>query len=333
MSRAARGAGALLATAALLGASAGAAQAAATPALAGGPVEASASLPADLVALEQKTAALRFNTERLTLQIELQSAEGLLGPGSPSLIFLVAGKGQVSASPAEGSFTLSLFGQTSEIREVGGSLYTYEPSVAKFDGGRSWVRSKAQSPASALAVGPVGLGDGMVGAEGSFAGLLALVRAASSVQETGPAIVDDQPTVEFTATIDPRKLAGWNKLLSSGHGQGLAKELRAKHAPTSRLELFLAANGLPMRIRFTLTANGTIATLTSDTLALEVPVDVHAPPAREVVGEARLKVLQARQRARERASVRRALRRICAKLPPKPAARCRLAAGRGGHTK
>jgi hypothetical protein len=331
MSRAGRRAGTLLAAGALLCTGAGGTQSASASAPSVGPAQAPASLPADLVALEQKMAALRFNTERLTLQIELQSREGILGPGSPSLVFLVAGQGQLSASPAEGSFTLSLFGQTSEIREVGGSLYTFEPSVAKFDGGRSWVRSTAQSPASALAVGPVGLGEGMVGAGGSFASLLALVAQASSVQETGPAIVDDQPTIEFTATIDPRKLAGWSKLLRSGHGGGLAKELR--RAPTSRLELFLAPSGLPIRIRFALSANGTIATLTSDTLALEVPVDVHAPPAREVIGEARLKVLRARERARERASLRRVLRRICRKLPPTRAAKCRRLPGAAVVTK
>lgn len=325
MSTAGRGVGALLGVLALLAVDAGAAQATAPTAPAGAP---QVSLPPDLVALEQKAAALRFNTERLTLQLELQVNEDLLGPGSPPLVFLIAGQGQVSVSPAEGSFTLSLFGQTSEVREVAGSLYTFEPSAARIDGGRSWVRSKAESPASALAVGPVGLTAGMGGTEGSFAGLLALVGEATSVQETGPAIVDDQPTIEFTAAIDPTKLAGWSKLLASGQGGGLVKELEGKGAPpTSRLELFLAANGLPLRIRFSIDTNGTTATLTSDTRALEVPVDVHAPPAREVIGASRLKVLQARARARERARLKRTLARICRKLPSKPAARCRRAAG------
>jgi hypothetical protein len=322
MSTVGRGSGALIGVLALLAVSGTAGQAAAP---AGAP---QVGLPPDLVVLEQKAAALRFNTERLTLQLELQSKEGLLGLGSPPLVLLIVGQGQVSVRPEEGSFTLSLFGQTSEVREVGGSLYTFEHSAAKIDGGRSWVRSKAESPAAAFAVGPVGLGAGVSGTEGSFAGLLALVGAATSVQETGPAIVDDQPTIEFTAAIDPTKLAGWSKLLGNGQGGGLVKGIQGKGAPaTSRLELFLAASGLPVRIRFSIAVNGTTATLTSDTRALEVPVDVQVPPAREVIGASRLKVLQAREHARERARLKRTLARICRKLPSRRAAKCRRLPG------
>jgi hypothetical protein len=328
MSRAGRGAGTLLGLLAFLGMSAAGAQASAGP-VPEPPVPTQASLPADLVALEQRTAALRFETERLTVQMELQSKEGLLGPGSPALVFLLAGQGQIRASPEEGSFTISFFGQTSEVREVGGNIYTFEPSAAKIDGGRSWVRSKATSPPSALVAGPAGLGEQLGGSAGTFAGVLALIGAASSVQETGPAIVDDQPTTEFTAAIDPSRLAGFEKLLETGQGGGVGRELRGhKGAPPSvRLEVFLAANGLPVRIRFAIHAADAFVTLTSDTLALEVPVEVRVPPAREVIGASRLKVLRARQRVRERARLERALRRICRKLPPKERAKCKRLPG------
>jgi hypothetical protein len=146
------------------------------------------------------------------------------------------------------------------------------------------------------------------------------------VQETGPTIVNDQPVTEFTAAVDPTKLAGWSKLLSTDGG-GLTKELETKREQTTaRLELFLSPAGVPVRIRFALQAAGAIATLTSDTLAFEVPVEVQAPPPREIIGDAQLKVLQKKQRERERSRFRRQLLRICRKLPAKEAAGCRRAA-------
>lgn len=283
--------------------------------------QAAPALPADLVALEQKMAALRFNTERLTLQLEMQTGVKLFGPASPPLVLLAVGAGEISDSPPEASFTLSDFGQTREVREIGGELYTFEPDAAKTDGGRSWVRSRAKTPVSALAVGPSGLEGELLPASGSFAPLAVLLSSATTVQETGPAIVDDQPTTEFTATIDPTKLAGWGKLLNGK--SSLTRELPGTHEPpTSRLEVFLAPTGLPVRIRFMLKAARNVLTLTSDTLALEVPVEVQAPPARAVIDETRLEVLRKRERERERARLERELHKLCKRLPERRRRRC-----------
>jgi hypothetical protein len=268
-----------------------------------------APLPADLVSLEQRMAALHFNTLRQTLQVELESRAGLLGPGTPPLVLLMAGTGEVSLSPEEGSFTLGFLGQTTEIRELGGHTYTYDPSVARIDGGRSWVRAKATAPASSLAVGPAGLAEGIGASHGYFSGVLELLAAASAIQETGPAIVDDRPVTEFTAAIDPRKLAGWSRLLGSGAGALLGEPGSRGPAPSARLELFLSPAGLPVRIRFALETSQGTASLTSDTLALEVPVTVTAPPANEVIDQARLRAIEKRRRARERARFKRVLRR------------------------
>jgi len=299
----------------------------APPAVVSQPVQPSAQLPADLVALEQKMKALRFNTERLTLQVEIQTKGGLLGPESPGLVFLAAGSGDVSVAPDAGSFRLSLFGTTNEIRQVGGESYVYEPTVAKIDGGRSWVRSRATSPSSVLAVGPAGLGETIGGSGGSFSSLVALLSSAAGVQETGPAIVDDQPVTEFTASVDPRRVAGWSKLLVR-EGGALTKEPNPTGgAPTSRLELFLSPSGLPVRIRFALQAGQASVILTSDTLALEVPVTVTVPPPNEVIDQARLKVLEKRRHERQRARLRRTVRPACAKSPVR-GKRCRVAMSR-----
>ena len=285
----------------------------AQPLLLPAPAQPAASLPADLVTLEQKMATLHFNTERQTLQVELQATETLLGSSKvPQLVFLLAGSGETRASPEEGSFELNVLGQSSEVREIGGEIYTHEPSEANLDGGRPWVRSPAKGPSSALVLGPTGLGDGLGGSAGSFSSVVELLNVTSAVQETGPAIVDDQPVIEFTATIDPIKLTGVGQLLSNG---GVAESLqkRGGSPPTSQLELFLSSAGLPVRIRFTLHASSTTVTVTSDTLALEVPVEVHAPPTGEVIGRSQLEALQKKRRRRAE---------ICSRVGPKRLTGC-----------
>ena len=291
------------------------------PASAAPAAQPQAPLPPDLIALEQKMAAVHFNTERTSLQIELQTKEGLLGHGTPSLVLLLAGSGQAATSPPGASFTLSFLGQTTEVRQVDGVTYTYQPQAAKTDGGRSWVRSEKPTSSSAIGEGPTGLGEVTGGGtEGDFAKTLELLNSAQAVQESGPAIVDDQPVTEFVAQIDPTKLAGWSKLLSS---PSLAKELQSAGPPSSRLELFISPAGIPLRTRFNLQAGGTVTGFTTDVLALEVPVDVQAPPAHEVIGEARLKTIEKQALARARVRLRRTLQRLCPKLPPKQAAKCR----------
>ncbi len=285
------------------------------------PAQPQAPLPPDLVALEEKMADVRFKTERLTLQIELETKEGLLGPGTPPLVLLFAGSGQAGSSPPRASFTLSFLGQTTEARQIGGITYTYKPQAAKTDGGRSWVRSEKPTSSSAIGESPTGFGEiSGGGTEGNFAKTLELLSSAGSVQESGPAIVDDQPVTEFVAQIDPTKLAGLGKLLS---GPSLTKELQSTGPASSRLELFISPAGIPLRTRFTLQAGKTVVGFTSDVLALEVPVEVQAPPAREVIGEAELKTIEKQALARARVRLRRALLRICPKLPPKQAAKCR----------
>jgi hypothetical protein len=276
------------------------------------------TLPPDLVALEQKMAALHFNSEQLTVQVEIASAGGLLGQGTPPLVFLAAGSGVESVAPPEGSFKLELLGQAHEVRDVGGAVYTEEPEVAKTDGGRPWVRSAGKGVTPSLGLGPAGLtGATGGGAEGTFGKLVELVNSATSIEEIGPAVVDDQPVIEFSAPIDLTKVAGWSKLLSSGTSKALGGKVEE---PTSELEIFLAANGLPVRLRISVRADGSAETFTTDTLALEVPVTVQAPPARETIGEAQLKTLQ---RAASKRKAALGARRICRKLSAKQATRCR----------
>jgi hypothetical protein len=83
--------------------------------------------------------------------------------------------------------------------------------------------------------------------------------------------------------------------------------------------VFFAPNGLPVRVRLTLAAEGTTIAIRVDTLAINVPVNVVAPPADKTIGEAQLKRLERRRAARE---LERALR-ACRRKPGKQARLCR----------
>lgn len=123
-----------------------------------------------------------------------------------------------------------------------------------------------------------------------FAPLLADLKGALEISEIGPANVDGQPTVEFLALLpSPNVLAGVHSR---------RKQLR-EHEPDLRLEVSFASNGLPVR---TITTDPTpdSFTIQQDILALEVPVAVHAPPARETIDQARLAELERRRAKRRR---------------------------------
>lgn len=90
-----------------------------------------------------------------------------------------------------------------------------------------------------------------------------------------------------------------------------------------KLELFLAPNGLPVRARVTFVAEGTTLSIRVDTLAINVPVHVVAPPARQTIDELPLKRLERRHAARQRKRALRACRHL---LRRKQAARCRAVA-------
>jgi hypothetical protein len=103
---------------------------------------------------------------------------------------------------------------------------------------------------------------GLSDSSAPFAKLIEDVNGALSVQEVGPIMVDGQQVTEFTASLTMVTLL-----------------------PGKRLERFIKA----------FSSLGEILSPDKDILALEVPVDVHAPPARETISEAQLRKLRARR--------------------------------------
>jgi len=299
------------------------------------------SLPPNLQALEQKMAQIRFNTARVAIRFGLgdlgpavSGAE--LGTGATGLdSFLTSVTVAVRRSPPASMSTSkneglklsaghTLGASSSTQRTIGKTTYTYKPSVASYDGGRPWVRSKAKpapmpgSDSAKLAavidsLSPTFAGGGTGGTSGLFSKLIEELGEAQSIQEVGPATVDAQQVTEFTASIflakllSPKQLEGITKSNSSlgellspigspmqreeakQHNEEAAKKLSET---TVVLELFIAPSGLPVRTISVLGGRSEGIGVEEDILALEIPVVVHAPPARETIGEAQLSRLE-----------------------------------------
>ncbi|HEX8714778.1 MAG TPA: hypothetical protein VF706_04340 [Solirubrobacteraceae bacterium] len=296
---------------------------------------ASVTIPPDLAALEQQTAALQANSERFSFQEELAFGNGLLGQGIP-LVLIVAGAGEASDSPAQATVAGGLFGSSEEqVRVIGETTYRYQPAAAEIDGGRPWVSSR-RTATQANGLDPGGLLENdQSGKQGTFSKLVEQLNGALAIEESGPVTVDDQRVVEFDATLDPTpfvaKLESQSKQpkhplsspfqIPSVGGPGSSPK-PPPPPPTLKLEVFLAPNGLPVRARSTFAAEGATIAVRLDTLAINIPVHVAQPPARQTIDEPALKRIERRHAARE---LKRALR-DCRRLHGKPAARCRALA-------
>jgi hypothetical protein len=301
-----------------------------------------ASLPPDLVGLEQQMAQLQANSERFSFQQEI-SLGSFLGTPSP-LVLIFAGDGEASDSPAQATFSGGLFGLPEEqVRVVDATTYDYRQSAGEIDGHRPWVRSErpvsdASGGASMLDPGGI-LGNDQTGQQGTFSELIEQLNGAPSIEESGPVTVDDQRVIEFDATLDPAPLLAQLKAQAKPSGRPLSSPLETSPVgspkgaaqptapPTLELEVFIAPSGLPVRARFTFADEGTTLAVRIDTLAINVPVSVQAPPAAQTIDEKQLKRIERRRAARELA---KALR-TCRHLHGKRAKSCRALAKLKGH--
>jgi hypothetical protein len=293
------------------------------------------NVPPALRVLEQKMAQIRFNTARLSDRFAIgevgPAGAGIeLGVAvkGPNRGFVTSTVGVFRRSPTESSTTSKVEGlglsngksvppgsTTSRQRVLGNTIYTYTPSAQHYDGGRPWVRSKLVSSAQSE-----GASTGLVGLSGSsapFAKLIEDINGALSVQEVGPMTVDGQQVIEFTASLTMATLLPAKRLekfikASRSLGEILAA---GKESPKQReeakqrreaeakkiselpveIELFIAPSGLPVRTITVIGNRNEAIDSEQDILALEVPVDVHAPPARETISEAQLRKLRARR--------------------------------------
>jgi len=130
--------------------------------------------------------------------------------------------------------------------------------------------------------------------------MIEAVNAAHSVKEVGPGMVGGQAVPVFEASVE---LGG---LAKGSAAQRRALEKLAE--PFAKVELSLAEDGLPMRMRATLRLRGRKAGALSvelDILAINVPtVAVQPPPPDETISEAELKhLLGSRHPAKKRGRI------------------------------
>lgn len=298
------------------------------------PARAAAPLPPDLTALEQQMAQLQANSERFSFQEELAFG-GLFGSGIP-LVLIVAGDGEASDSPPQATAVSGLLGFPEEqVRVIGDTVYRYRPEVASFDGKRPWVRSEHPTKEEAPGADPGGiLENDQAGKQGTFSKLIEELNGALSIEESGPATVDDQRVIEFDAKLNPEAFLASLKAQSKEPQHPLSSPLETSPVggpkapsapsapPTLELEVFIAPNGLPVRARLTFADEGATIAVRVDTLAINIPVHVEPPPARQTIDEAQLKRIERRRAARE---LKNALR-ACRRLHGTQATRCRALA-------
>ncbi len=241
----------------------------------GAPTPAGAPVPAALQALEAKMSQLQVNSERFSA---VSRGEVTIANRSNGRVV-----GRIKHVSVGGQLVgeASLAPQESEIFR--GARHTpltivIGPTIYERDGHgrRPWRRRREPQLARSLAAYPFhGQPEEVdAGGTGPFAGLLNLLTTATGpVVEGAPAVIDGQPTSEFSATVEPLRLV-----------KGLTDEdvsrLR-RHPVVERLEVFLTEAGLPIRIVESIHTEGFDDLATAQILAVNPPIDVTAPPARE----------------------------------------------------
>jgi len=265
----------------------------------------SAEVQPALQVLVAKMRALRVTSERYT-----QTTSTLVRQRSRTERFHDALIGEVGLSPDRGeTFHAGPVPIPSEL-VIRGARFRYSSALGGCDGGRPWVRqrtgragirviggherirpSRPEPPVHASLPFQAFPGERTRGGSGPFAGLINLLDTATGpVQSEGAVTVDGQNTTEFSARVDPAALlvdASETDLpvLRPSNEDLLILQQRLRTLPT-QLHLFLSDSGLPVRVITSATLfGGTYSTDEQvDLLAVNAPVQVAAPPGRQVIG-------------------------------------------------
>lgn len=213
---------------------------------------------------------------------------------TPKMIPLLTGTGERSLSQEPGATETAVLkakvlgALPMEARVIGERGYLRTPVFARLDGGRPWVRiSRAElSEQDDSFAAPTGPGEGAAG--GLFAQLPKELELAEEVTEVGGATVDGKRTTEFAAKLNMGKLL---ESLTVHEPKEVRSELGNAKAT---LDVFFEPDGLPLRTSVAIRAKAVSVTVAVDVLAVNIPVEVSAPPADETISAAQLKALEKR---------------------------------------
>jgi hypothetical protein len=250
--------------------------------------------PPELQALEQHMSELTVTSQRLT-------AKESIGGKLPRKLAALKGlseevSGEESISPPFASNTSKIAGRTVALLQIGNTLYTHDPSIARIDGGRPWVMESLTGKAGQFGAKPR-LGGSALGGGGSllnptpFKSDAELIKQGTDVRALGSSTIDGQSTVGFAGTVTARRLA------ESALSKKQVAKLGRKHIKLkATFEAFVAANGVPVRMNIVLSIGKVRLIASEDVLAIDFPVTVPAPPpAAETIAAAELEKIEAKR--------------------------------------
>jgi hypothetical protein len=276
-----------------------------------GPAAANAAtLPPELVALEQQMAGLTITSLRFSARTSIALPPAARKLGKLLKIFGAGSResGEVTVTPPAANVTGALFGTPLTLRVVGTKTFVYIRKLGAVDHGRPWLELGAGGLAELISHNGKPLstnGEPMLKigepplAEPPFAELTKLLAGAREVHEIGPETVDGQPVVSFLATLEPAQFE---------HEQAASVAARTSSVPPNvTLEVSLAADGLPVRTVITvqsITAPKDQITTTSvlEIPAINFPLVIEAPPADQTITVEQRRALERRERAKHRRS-------------------------------
>jgi len=245
------------------------------------PSPAPATAPATLQALEGKMRQLQVNSERFSQVARgyitvANEANGKVVGRVKHIPTNVRLTGEASLTPQRSETFLGARHTPTRI-VIGSTVYSREGGKR-----RLWVRLHEPGLAQSFASYPLH-GDPQevnLGGTGSYAGLLNLLATAvGQISAGAPAVIEGQQTEVFSATVEPLRLV---KHLTQEDESNLRR-----HPVVERLEVFLTEAGLPIKVVQTLDSADIHETTTTQILAVNVPIKVKAPPARETTAPPR----------------------------------------------
>ncbi len=253
------------------------------------PLPPPAAIPPQLAILENAMAQLRVNSERFSEVTRgfVLGSPNRVSSGRPERLIRtsidVAALGEAGVSPAEGEVFLGPLRRPTLIA-IGSAVYQYEKPAKDSRRHRPWVRSRSsESPAASIL--PFYGGSPFevkAGGSGPFARLINLLGAAvGQVGVGGQVSVRGQQTSEFTLTVEPRLQL-----------KGITVEDLANFKqdwPIETLQVFLTPSGLPIRVVAVIKSRDLNYTSTVEIFAINEPVAVKAPPARETIAASQVR--------------------------------------------
>jgi len=232
---------------------------------------AQAALPPELQRLEAQAQQLHIESERFSMQFALKP------PTGRETVINATGVGR-AAPPVASEINETVGSQSVIVRQIGHALYLRIPGIARHDGGRAWVHVSENEISEQSGVD-------FAAAPHDLSASFGLINSsAEDIQQVASTTVDGQSTTVFSATVDLEKFF-------STFGAPLVHKLQGVGIKTATLELFIAANGLPVRTSVIIGVEGGTIAVTTDILQINAPVSVHAPAAHATISEAQLRKL------------------------------------------